>query len=72
MVVTLTLQLAGLYFGRYVLKLNPLLLLGGLSGAQTFTAGLAAVQENPAARLRCWVIQELFLWRIFCSPLGEL
>jgi uncharacterized transporter YbjL len=46
MVVTLTAQLAGLYFGRYGLKLNPLLLLRGLSGAQTFTAGLAAVEEK--------------------------
>jgi putative transport protein len=36
----------GLYFGRYVLKLDPLLLLGGLAGAQTMTAGLAAVQER--------------------------
>ncbi|RYD38172.1 MAG: aspartate-alanine antiporter [Verrucomicrobiaceae bacterium] len=49
MIVTLTPQLAGLYFGRHVLKLNPLLLLGGLSGAQTFTAGLAAVQEKSGS-----------------------
>lgn len=46
MVVTLTPLLAGLLFGRYVLKLNPVLLLGGLAGAQTMTAGLAAVQEK--------------------------
>jgi putative transport protein len=45
-VVTLTPLLLGLFFGRYVLKLNPLLLLGGLAGAQTMTAGLAAVQEK--------------------------
>jgi putative transport protein len=38
--------LTGLLFGRYVLKLNPVLLLGGLAGAQTMTAGLAAVQEK--------------------------
>ena len=30
-VVTLVPLVAGLYFGRYVLKANPLLLLGGLS-----------------------------------------
>ena len=48
-VVTLVPQLAGLYFGRYVLKVNPLLLLGGLAGAQTFTPGLAAVQEKSGS-----------------------
>ena len=45
-VVTLVPMFAGLYFGRYVLKLDPLLLLGGLAGAQTMTAALAAVQER--------------------------
>jgi putative transport protein len=45
-VVTLVPLFVGLYFGRYVLKLDPLLLLGGLAGAQTMTAGLAAVQER--------------------------
>ncbi len=49
MVVTLVPQFAGLYFGRYVLKLNPLLLLGGISGAMTFTAGLAAAQERSGS-----------------------
>jgi len=47
--VTLTPLIVGLYFGRYVLKANPLLLLGGLSGAQTFTPGLAAVQEKSGS-----------------------
>ena len=45
-VVTLVPQLVGLLVGRYVLGLNPLLLLGALAGAQTMTAGLAAVQER--------------------------
>jgi putative transport protein len=48
-VVTLVPQIAGLYFGRYVLKVNPLLLLGGLAGAQTFTPGLASVQEKSGS-----------------------
>ena len=48
-VVTLVPLVAGLYFGRYVLKANPLLLLGGLAGAQTFTPGLAAVQERSGS-----------------------
>jgi putative transport protein len=45
-VVTLTPMFIGLFFGRYVLKLDPLLLLGGLAGAQTMTPALAAVQER--------------------------
>ena len=49
MVVTLTPLLTGLYVGRYLLKLNPLLLLGGLAGALTMTAGLAAVQERSGS-----------------------
>ncbi len=47
--VTLVPQIAGLYFGRYVLKANPILLLGAMSGAQTFTPGLAAVQEKSGS-----------------------
>lgn len=50
-VVTLVPLFAGLYFGRYVLKSNPLLLLGGLAGAQTFTPGLAAVQEKSGSAI---------------------
>lgn len=44
--VTLVPLVTGLLVGRYVLGLNPLLLLGALAGAQTMTAGLAAVQER--------------------------
>ena len=49
-IVTLTPQFVALAVGRYVLKMNPLLLLGGLAGAQTFTAALAAVQEKAGSR----------------------
>ena len=50
-VVTLTPQIAGLFFGRYVLKLNPALLLGGIAGAQTMIAGVAAVQEKSDSQV---------------------
>jgi len=53
-VVTLIPLITGLFFGRYVLKLNPALLLGGIAGAQTMIAGVAAVQEksdSPVATL---------------------
>jgi putative transport protein len=42
-------QFAGLLIGRYVLRMNPLLLLGALSGAQTMTAALAALQEKSGS-----------------------
>ena len=45
-VVTLVPLLTGIFFGRYVLKLNPLLVLGGIAGAQTMIAGVAAMQEK--------------------------
>ena len=49
MFVTLVPQIVGLYFGRYVLKASPILLLGAMSGAQTFTPGLATVQEKSGS-----------------------
>ena len=49
MVVTIVPLLAGLFIGRYVLKLNPVLLLGGIAGALTMTAGMAAVQERSGS-----------------------
>lgn len=49
MVVTAVPLLVGLYFGYYVLKLNAVLLLGGIAGAQTVTAGMAAVQERSGS-----------------------
>jgi len=45
-VVTLTPLIAGLFLGRYILRVNPVLLLGGIAGAQTMIAGVAAVQEK--------------------------
>jgi putative transport protein len=48
-VVTLTPLIAGLFFGRYVLKVNPALLVGGIAGAQTMIAGVAAVQEKSGS-----------------------
>jgi putative transport protein len=48
-IVTLTPLIAGLFFGRYVLGLNPALLVGGIAGAQTMIAGVAAVQEQTGS-----------------------
>jgi putative transport protein len=53
-VVTLTPLITGILFGRHVLRLDPVQLLGGIAGAQTMIAGAAAVQEksdSPIATL---------------------
>lgn len=49
MVVTLVPQIVGLYVGRYVLRMNPVLVLGALAGAQTMTAAMAAVQDRSGS-----------------------
>lgn len=51
MIVTMVPLLGGLWFGRHVLKINPILLLGAISGAQTFTAALAALQEKSGSAI---------------------
>ena len=38
-------------FGRYVLKMNPLIVLGACSGAGTITAALRAIQEEAQSEL---------------------
>ncbi|HYZ61687.1 MAG TPA: aspartate-alanine antiporter [Acetobacteraceae bacterium] len=49
MVVTATPMVVGLLFGRFVLRMNPVLLLGALAGSQTMTAGMAAVQARSGS-----------------------
>jgi len=44
--VTLLPMIAGLSFGRLVLKMNPVLLIGALTGAETCTAALNAMKED--------------------------
>jgi aspartate-alanine antiporter len=39
-------QIVGLFFGKWFLKMHPLVLLGGLAGSQTVTAALNAVLEE--------------------------
>ena len=48
--VTLFPLICSVYFGRYVLKLNPILLLGACAGAQTVTAAMAEVQDKSGSR----------------------
>jgi putative transport protein len=48
-VVTLAPQIVGLAFGHFALRMNPILLLGALTGAQTVTAAMAAIQERSGS-----------------------
>lgn len=43
-------HIIGLYFGRYVLKINPIILLGAQTGAGTSTIGLKAIQDASASK----------------------
>jgi putative transport protein len=51
LVVTLLPHTIGLLFGRFVLKMNPVILLGAESGAGTTTAALRAVQDAAGSKL---------------------
>lgn len=44
-------HVTAILFGRYVLKMNPLILLGACSGAGTITAALRAVQDESHSKL---------------------
>ncbi|WP_166302552.1 aspartate-alanine antiporter [Bradyrhizobium sp. 2S1] len=49
MIVTLLPQIVGFCFGHFILRMNPILLLGALTGAQTVTAAMAAIQERSGS-----------------------
>jgi putative transport protein len=49
MAVTLLPQIVGFVVGHYLLRMNPILLLGALTGSQTVTAAMAAVQERSGS-----------------------
>ncbi len=49
--VAVTPHVAALLFGRYVLKMNPVILLGACAGAGTVTAALRAIQDEAESKL---------------------
>jgi putative transport protein len=51
LVVAVLPHLTSILFGRYVLKMNPLILLGACTGAGTITAALRAVQDEAQSKL---------------------
>jgi putative transport protein len=50
-VVAVTPHVAALLFGRYVLKMNPVILLGACAGAGTVTAALRSIQDEAQSKL---------------------
>jgi putative transport protein len=51
LVVAVLPHIIGLYFGKYVLKMNPVILLGAHSGAGTTTTALKAIQDAAGSKL---------------------
>jgi putative transport protein len=51
LVVAVTPHVAALFFGRYVLKMNPVLLFGACAGAGTVTAALRGIQDEAGSKL---------------------
>lgn len=51
MIVTVVPLAVGAVAGRYVLKMSPLMILGGLAGAQTCTPGLNALREASGSNV---------------------
>jgi len=51
LVVAVLPHITAILVGRYLLKMNPLILLGSCSGAGTITAALRAVQEESQSKL---------------------
>ena len=51
LVVAVLPHVTAILFGRYVLRMNPLILLGACAGAGTITAALRALQEESQSKL---------------------
>jgi putative transport protein len=51
LIVAVVPHIVGLLVGRYVLRMNPVILLGVCTGAGTLTAGLKALQDESQSKL---------------------
>jgi putative transport protein len=69
--VTLSPLVSWVYFGRYVVKLNPIFILRACAGAQTVTAAMGGVQENRAAGHPLSVTRCRTRSDISCLPFGD-
>lgn len=72
-VVTLLPPLVALYFGRYVLRLHPMILFGALAGAQTEAASMNKIIEQSGSNTPvigftvCYAISNVLL--AVCGPI---
>jgi len=51
LIVAVAPHVLALLFGRYVLKMNPVILLGACAGAGTVTAALRSIQDEAESKL---------------------
>ena len=51
LIVAVTPHITALFFGKYVLKMNPVLLFGACAGAGTVTAALRGIQDEAGSKL---------------------
>ncbi len=71
-VVTLVPPVVALYFGRYILRLHPMILLGALAGAQTEAASMNKIIEQSGSNTPvigftvCYAISNVLL--AVCGP----
>nr|WP_264082575.1 MULTISPECIES: hypothetical protein [Pseudomonas] len=71
--VTLIPPLVTLYFGRYILRLHPLILFGALAGVQTETASMNKIIEQSGSNTPvigftvCYAISNVLL--AVCGPI---
>ena len=70
LVIAILPHAVSILFGRYVLKMNPVIVLGACCGAGTITAALRAVQEEADSDLPAWATPCLTLLAISCSRHG--
>jgi putative transport protein len=72
-VVTILPPLVALYFGRYVLRLHPMILFGALAGAQTEAASMNKIIEQSGSNTPvigftvCYAISNVLL--AVCGPI---
>lgn len=72
-VVTILPPLVALYFGRYILRLHPMILFGGLAGAQTEAASMNKIIEQSGSNTPvigftvCYAISNVLL--AVCGPI---
>ena len=51
LIIAILPHIVAILFGRYVMKMNPIIVLGACSGAGTITAALRAIQEEAQSEL---------------------